>query len=207
MRRLSLATAAALLLGGGALAVTAPAHAAGMTGLIATYSTTQNWGSGFAGQFTIVNDTNATVNSWTMTFDMPAGEAITSLWNASYTSSGSHYTVTSPSWASPLAPGASADAVGFDAGASGTVTAPANCLMNGAPCAGQPADTSPPSTPASLHVTGTGPGSVALAWNASTDNVGVTGYRVYEGSSVTASATGTSVNVGGLLAGAATRSR
>lgn len=202
MRRFSLATAAAaLLLTAGAAAVTAPAHAAGMTGLIATYSTTQNWGSGFAGQFTIVNDTNTTVTSWTMTFDMPAGETVTSLWNASYTSSGNHYTVTSPSWASPLAPGASADPVGFDASAPGTVTAPANCLMNGAPCAGQPADTSPPSTPGGLHVSGTGPGSISLAWNASTDNVGVAGYRVYEGSSVTATATGTSVAVTGLLAG------
>ena len=204
MRRLSHATAAAaaaLLLTGGAAAVAAPARAAGMTGLIATYSTTQNWGSGFAGQFTIVNNTNATVTSWTMTFDMPAGEAVTSLWNASYTSSGSHYTVTSPTWASPLAPGASADPVGFDASASGTVAPPANCLMNGAPCAGQPADTAAPSTPGGLRVSGTGPGSVALAWTASTDNVGVAGYRVYEGSGVTATATGTSVNVSGLLAG------
>lgn len=208
MRRVSLASALAIALVGSTaatLAATAPAQAAGMTGLIATYTTTQSWGGGFAGQFAITNATNATINSWTMTFDLPAGEAITSLWNASYTSSGNHYTVTSPSWASPLAPGASADPVGFDASASatGTVSPPTNCLMNGAPCAGMPADTAPPSTPSGLHVTGTGPGSIALAWTASTDNVGVTGYRVYEGSTVTATATatGASVNVTGLLAG------
>lgn len=204
MRRVSLASALTVALVGGAAAATVqavPAQAAGMTGLIATYTTTQSWGSGFAGQFAIANATNATVNSWTMTFDLPAGEAITSLWNASYTSSGGHYTVTSPSWASPLAPGASADPVGFDASTTGAVVPPTNCLMNGAPCAGVPADTVPPSTPAGLHVTGTGPGSIALGWTASTDNVGVAGYRVYEGSTVTATATGTSVDVTGLLAG------
>ena len=204
MRRVSLASTLAIALVGctaATLAATAPAQAAGMTGLIAAYTTTQSWGGGFEGQFAITNATNTTINTWTMTFDLPGGEAITSLWNASYTSSGNHYTVTSPSWASPLAPGASADPVGFDASATGAVSAPTNCLMNGAPCAGMPADTSPPSTPSGLHVSGTGPGSIALAWTASTDNVGVAGYRVYEGSTVTATATGASVNVTGLLAG------
>jgi hypothetical protein len=206
VRRLSLASALAAALVGGSLAATATvaataAQAAGLTGLIATYSTTQSWSGGFGGQYSIVNSTNATVNSWTMTFDLPAGEAITSLWNASYTSSGSHYTVTSPSWASPLAPGASADAVGFNASATGAVAPPTNCLINNAPCQGLPADTTAPSTPGGLHSTGTGPGSIALAWTASTDNVAVTGYRVYEGSTVTATATGTSVSVTGLLAG------
>lgn len=206
MRRVSLASTLAIALVGSTaatLAATAPAQAAGMTGLIATYTTTQSWGGGFEGRFAITNATNATVNSWTMTFDLPAGETVTSLWNASYTSSAGHYTVTSPSWASPLPPGAGADPVGFDASAIGAVSPPTNCLMNGAPCAGMPADTTPPSTPSGLHVTGTGPGSIALAWTASTDNAGVAGYRVYEGSTVTAtaSATGASVNVSGLLAG------
>lgn len=44
--------------------------------------------------------------------------------------------------------------------------------------AGQP-DTTAPSAPADVTVTGTTPTSVDLAWNASTDNVGVVGYRVF----------------------------
>ena len=205
MRRLSLASAVAAALVGAALPAAVPAaQAAGLTGLIATYSTTQSWSGGFAGQYSITNDTNTTVTSWTMTFDLPAGESVTSLWNASYTSSGSHYTVTSPSWAAPLAPGASADPVGFNAGSAGSAAAPTNCLINNAPCQGLPADTTPPSAPSGLHVTSTGPGSIALAWTASTDNVAVAGYRVYEGSAVTATATATSVNVTGLLAGSHT---
>ncbi len=39
-------------------------------------------------------------------------------------------------------------------------------------------DTQPPTVPAGLHSTGQTDASVALAWNGSTDNVGVAGYRV-----------------------------
>ncbi|MDP9862924.1 MULTISPECIES: YbhB/YbcL family Raf kinase inhibitor-like protein [Streptosporangium] len=40
-------------------------------------------------------------------------------------------------------------------------------------------DTQPPGTPAGLRATNVGAGTVTLAWNASTDNVGVTGYNLY----------------------------
>ncbi len=43
-------------------------------------------------------------------------------------------------------------------------------------------DTTPPSTPGGLTVTGSTNTTVSLSWNASTDNVGVTGYDVYRGS-------------------------
>ncbi len=39
-------------------------------------------------------------------------------------------------------------------------------------------DTSPPTAPSGLHVTGHTSTTVSLAWNAATDNTGVTGYRV-----------------------------
>ena len=42
-----------------------------------------------------------------------------------------------------------------------------------------PADTTAPSQPANLAVSSVTTSSVTLTWNASTDNVGVTGYRVY----------------------------
>jgi hypothetical protein len=41
------------------------------------------------------------------------------------------------------------------------------------------ADTQPPSTPSNLMTTSVTSASVSLAWNASSDNTGVTGYRVY----------------------------
>ena len=44
-----------------------------------------------------------------------------------------------------------------------------------------PADTQAPSTPAGLTVSGQTQTALTLSWNASTDNVGVTGYGLYRG--------------------------
>ncbi len=210
MRRVTLpsvttATAVALLLGA-AVPFTVPtlaqADSSGLSGVVATFAVTQSWQTGIEGGYTITNHTNATVNSWTLSFDLPAGEAVTGSWNGTLTQSGTHYTVVAPSWASPLAPGATAPVVGMDISTTGAQTPPANCLVNGQPCAGQPADNTPPSTPTGLHVSATGPDAVTLSWNAATDNVAVTGYQVYEGSTVVAStSTATTATLTGLLAG------
>jgi chitodextrinase len=65
-----------------------------------------------------------------------------------------------------------------------------------------PSDTTPPTTPSNLTSTGKTDTSVSLSWTASTDNVGVTGYDVYAGSSVVKTLTGsppaTSTTVTGL---------
>src|SRR5690606_32040166 len=53
-------------------------------------------------------------------------------------------------------------------------------------------DTQAPSVPGNLRSTGVTSTSVSLAWNASTDNVGVTGYEVYRGSTLVTTVTGTS---------------
>ncbi|EWM18579.1 proprotein convertase P-domain-containing protein [Kutzneria sp. 744] len=59
-------------------------------------------------------------------------------------------------------------------------------------------DSTPPTVPGSPRITGTSATSVSLAWDASTDNVGVTGYDVYNGSSLAASVAQTSATVTGL---------
>ena len=59
-------------------------------------------------------------------------------------------------------------------------------------------DTTPPSVPGNLHVTGTTANTISLAWNASTDNVGVVGYDVYNGSTKAGSFTATSGTIDGL---------
>ena len=65
-----------------------------------------------------------------------------------------------------------------------------------------PPDTTAPSVPTGLVAT---PGStqVALSWTASTDNVGVTGYRVYRGGVLIAAPAGTSYTDTGLTNGTA----
>jgi len=61
-----------------------------------------------------------------------------------------------------------------------------------------PPDTSPPTTPANPRVTGTTCSTIGLAWDASSDNVGVTGYKVYEGTTVRATPSGTTATISGL---------
>jgi Carbohydrate binding domain/Fibronectin type III domain len=53
-----------------------------------------------------------------------------------------------------------------------------------------------PGVPGNFHVTGTTTSSISVAWNASTGTV--TGYRVYEGTTVRATVTGTSATISGL---------
>jgi chitodextrinase len=65
------------------------------------------------------------------------------------------------------------------------------------------ADTTAPSTPTSLAVSATPTAtSISLGWTASTDNVGVTGYEVFQngGTAAVASVTGTSATISGLSA-------
>jgi hypothetical protein len=61
-------------------------------------------------------------------------------------------------------------------------------------------DTTAPSTPSGLSSTARTASSVSLSWNASTDNVGVTGYEVYRGSTPVGSPSGTSFTDTGLAA-------
>ncbi|MEU0031416.1 carbohydrate binding domain-containing protein [Streptomyces sp. NPDC006335] len=68
------------------------------------------------------------------------------------------------------------------------------------PGGGGGSDSQAPSAPASLRSTGKTSSSVSLAWNASSDNVGVTGYDVYSGSNRVLSVSGTSATVSGLAA-------
>ncbi|HEU4665546.1 MAG TPA: glycosyl hydrolase family 18 protein [Dokdonella sp.] len=59
-------------------------------------------------------------------------------------------------------------------------------------------DTTPPSVPTGLASPSQTNTTISLAWNASTDNVGVTGYDVYRGGSSIATVAGTSYTAGGL---------
>lgn len=69
---------------------------------------------------------------------------------------------------------------------------------NGGYSGGGSTDTQAPSVPGSLAVSSKTANSVSLTWSASTDNVGVTGYDIYRGSSLAGSAAGTSFTDTGL---------
>ncbi|MFD0366500.1 carbohydrate binding domain-containing protein [Streptomyces sp. NPDC059071] len=71
------------------------------------------------------------------------------------------------------------------------------------PGGGGGTDTQAPTAPTGLRATGTTSSSVSLSWTAATDNVGVTGYDVYQGATRVSTVTGTGTTVGGLAAGTA----
>jgi len=71
-----------------------------------------------------------------------------------------------------------------------TVLADAAAAMGGGPPP-PPPDTTPPTAPSGLTSTGKTDTSVSLSWTASTDNIGVTAYDVYSGSTIVKTVTGT----------------
>ena len=169
-----------------------PAHAAGS--LTAAYTLVGEWSGQFQASYTITNGTSAAVSSWRVEFDLDAATTVTSSWDAVITRTGTHVVAGNTGYNAPLAAGASAT-FGFIARGPAR---PANCRINGGLCAGGAGDTSAPTTPGGVRVTATTRSTVALAWTASTDNVGVTGYDVYLGGALAISTATTSGTVGGL---------
>ena len=80
--------------------------------------------------------------------------------------------------------------------AAGNQSAPSN---SASATTGPPVpDTQPPTAPTNLVVSSKTSTTVSLAWGASTDNVGVTGYRIREGTTQVGTSTSTAFTVTGL---------
>ncbi|MGW7306776.1 glycosyl hydrolase family 18 protein [Streptomyces sp. NPDC054835] len=178
------------------IGLAAPAEAA--TSATATYTKGSDWGSGFEGKWTVKNTGTTTLSSWTVEWDFPSGTAVTSAWDATVTSSGTHWTAKNVGWNGTLAPGATAS-FGFNGSGSG---APSGCKINGASCDGstQPGDNPPsaPGAPAASAVTDT---SVKLTWSAATDDKGVKNYDVLRDGTKVTTTTALTYTDSGLTAG------
>ena len=76
-------------------------------------------------------------------------------------------------------------------------------VLNALNAAGTAGDTTAPSAPANLVSTGKTSSSISLSWGASTDNVAVTGYKLYDNTTLLASSTGaaTTYTLSGLKSG------
>ncbi|MFJ7279259.1 cellulose binding domain-containing protein [Kitasatospora sp. NPDC098663] len=151
------AVAAALVAGG----VVVLASSASAASLGAVYSRTSSWDSGYTGQYLVTNPDSGPIEDWTLSFDLPAGAKIDSLWNATFTAAGQHVTVRPEAWSKRLEPGKSV-VVGFVAQGAGAAQAePGNCLINNTSCkAGDgtaPTPSGRPTTTAPTSPVPTGP--------------------------------------------------
>ncbi|MEE1815181.1 glycoside hydrolase family 18 chitinase [Streptomyces sp. SP18ES09] len=173
-----------------------PAEAA--TSATATYTKTQDWGTGFGANWTIKNTGTTSISSWTVEWDYPSGTAVTSAWDATVTSSGTHWTAKNVGWNGSLAPGASVS-FGYNGSGSG---APTGCKINGAPCDGTtvPGD-NPPSAPGAPVASGVTDTSAKLTWTAATDDKGVKNYDVLRDGTKVTTTTALTFTDSGLTAG------
>ncbi|MFB7617517.1 cellulose binding domain-containing protein [Kitasatospora sp. NPDC056181] len=144
------AVAAALVAGG----VVVLASSASAASLGAVYSRTSTWDAGYTGQYLVSNPDGSAIENWTLTFDLPAGAKIDSLWNATFSAEGQHITVKPESWNKRLEPGKSV-VVGFVAQGAGAAQAePGNCLINNVSCkAGDGTAPTPSGRPTSTPTT------------------------------------------------------
>lgn len=165
------------------------ANAAGET---ASFTKVQDWGTGWEGKYTITAGT--AISSWRVEFDLPAGTTITTNWDSVRSGSGQHFIFSNASWNGSLGAGASVS-FGFNGAGPGT---PSNCTINGAACGGG-GGPGVPGRPGNPSVTAVTASSISLSWGASTGTV--TGYRVFEGTTVVATPTGTTATIGSLAAG------
>ncbi|MFD5420258.1 glycosyl hydrolase family 18 protein [Streptomyces sp. NPDC127069] len=197
-RRLAAAAAVLALPVAGLVGLAGPAQAAASA--TATYTKVSDWGTGFEGKWTVKNTGTTTLSSWTVEWDYPAGTQVTSAWDATVTSSGTHWTGKNVGWNGTLAPGATIS-FGFNGTGPG---APSGCKVNGGSCEGgtTPAD-NPPSAPGTPTAGGLTETSVTLSWPAATDDKGVKNYDLYRNGAKLATVTGTTYTDSGLTKGTA----
>ncbi len=135
-------------------------------------------GSGYANNTTYTENFSLADGDYTFTINDSYGDGICCSWG-----SGSY----------SLDSGADNIVAG---GAFGSSESTSFCIANSGPGP----DTTPPTDPTNLTVSNEQDTQVSLAWNASSDNVGVTGYEVFVDGNSLGTTAGTSVNVTGLTA-------
>jgi glucuronoarabinoxylan endo-1,4-beta-xylanase len=94
---------------------------------------TNPWNTGLTADITITNTSTSTVSNWSLAFTLPAGQAITSSWNASYAPTSGQVTATNASHNATIPPGGSTG-IGFQATHTGNTGPPAAFTLNGTAC-------------------------------------------------------------------------
>ncbi|AGL16124.1 arabinofuranosidase catalytic domain-containing protein [Actinoplanes sp. N902-109] len=160
-RLLVAATAAALGMAVAGATGTQLASAA-TAGCSVNYTVGSQWPGGFTAEVTVTN-LGDPVTSWRLDWGFAAGQAVTQLWNGSFTQSGADVNVTNAAWNGSLGTGASTQ-FGFNGSDTGSNPVPASFALNGVTCTGGviPSSSVPPSSP-SAPPPGNGPCDIYAA--------------------------------------------
>jgi predicted carbohydrate-binding protein with CBM5 and CBM33 domain len=84
----------------------------------AEYRVTSTWSGGFQAEVTVRNPGTATVNGWTVSWNLGTGQQINSVWNGTRSGSGAAVSVRNADWNRSVAPGGQAS-FGFSANSPG----------------------------------------------------------------------------------------
>ncbi|UBU11027.1 extracellular catalytic domain type 1 short-chain-length polyhydroxyalkanoate depolymerase [Nonomuraea gerenzanensis] len=95
--------------------------------------TMNTWNTGFTAAVTVANTSTTQLSSWSLAFTLPAGQTVTSAWNASVSPSSGQVTARNVSYNATIAPGASAS-FGFQATHGGDTGKPPAFTLNGTAC-------------------------------------------------------------------------
>jgi aryl-phospho-beta-D-glucosidase BglC (GH1 family)/chitodextrinase len=101
----------------------------GNAGCQATYRVTSAWSGGFQGEVTVRNTGTTAIGGWTVTWTVPSGSSIGSLWSGRLTVSGSTVTVRNEAWNGSVAPAASTS-FGFTGNGSSTAPTDVSCTAS-----------------------------------------------------------------------------
>jgi cellulase/cellobiase CelA1 len=91
------------------------------------------WDTHLTSSITITNTGAATITSWALTFPLPAGQRITTGWNAVYSPTSGRATARGLDDHVTIGPGG-AIAIGFVADHTGDTGSPSSFALNGTPC-------------------------------------------------------------------------
>jgi peptidoglycan-N-acetylglucosamine deacetylase len=105
----------------------------GTGGACQVRSAVNSWNNGLTNSVTISNASGAAVSNWRLTFTLPAGQTITSGWNATYSPASGQVTATNAGYNATIAPNASVG-IGYQATHNGNTAAPAGFALNGVAC-------------------------------------------------------------------------
>jgi hypothetical protein len=115
--------------------VTTPAQTTPASGGTCRVSAQINaWNTGLTANVTITNTGPAAINGWRLVFTLPAGQIITSGWNATYAPTTGQVTATNMAYNGSIAPNASVS-IGFQATHTGNSAKPASFTLNATACA------------------------------------------------------------------------